>query len=71
MRVLDEAGARGPEEEDFLEHVEGDVGDGEELASIEGGETNVGYGVIGEVLGTQGQVFNLSREREVTMTGRF
>lgn len=56
--VAQEAGAEGPDE-DLLEHVEGDVGDGEELSGVGDGEADVGYGKEGKVRGAEGEVFGL------------
>ena len=47
MSIADEAGSRGPEEEDLLQQVEGDGGDGEELAGVGDGEADVGDGEVG------------------------
>ena len=62
MGGADEGWAGGPHEEDFLQHVEGDGGDGQELRGVGGGEADVGDGEGGEVLGAEGQVFHLWRE---------
>lgn len=59
--VADEARAGGPDEEDFLEGVEGDGGRGEELAGVGGGEADVGDGEGGEVVRAEGKVFDLGR----------
>ena len=61
MSVTDEFGSEGLDEEDLLEEVEGDVWDGEELAGVRGGETDVGDGVGREVVGTEGEELGLRR----------
>ena len=58
MCVADEARAGGGEE-DFLQEVEGDGGEAEELAGVGGGEADVGDGVGGEVVGAEGKIFCL------------
>ena len=59
MSVLDEARAGGPDEEDFLQEVEGDVRGGEELAGVGGGEADVGDGVVWQVVGAEGKELGL------------
>ena len=61
MRVADEVGARRPDEEDLLEEVKGDVRGGEELAGVGGGETDMGDGVVGEVMGAEREIFSLGQ----------
>ena len=46
-------------EKGFLQHVEGNVGDREEMAGIGGREANVGDGEIREVTGTEWEIFEL------------
>lgn len=47
LGVAEEPLAKGPDEE-ALEHVEGEVGDGEEVAGVEERGGDVGEGVAGE-----------------------
>jgi hypothetical protein len=59
--VADEARSGRPDEEDFLEGVEGDGRRGEELAGVGGGEADVGDGEAGEMVRAEGKVFDLGR----------
>ena len=52
-----EAGPDARTDEGALEHVERDIGDGEELAGVGDGEADVGDGEGGEVFGAEGEVF--------------
>ena len=59
MRILDEARAGRPDKEDFLEQVEGNIWGGEKLAGVGGGEANVGYGEVGEIVSAKREIFGL------------
>ena len=54
LGVADEARPEDGQHEGFLQHVEGDVGDGQELARVRDGEANVRDGEGGQVLRAEG-----------------
>ena len=56
--VADEARAEDGEHEGLLQHVEGDVGDREELARVRDGEADVRDGEGGQVFGAEGEVLD-------------
>ena len=58
--IINEARARGPDIEAFLVHVEGDGGGGEELPRVGCRKANIGDGERGEVMGAEGEVFDLN-----------
>ena len=63
----DEAGSDAGADERALQHVEGDVGDGEELAGVRDGEADVGDGEGWKVGAAEGEVFGCPAPEDDTL----
>ena len=55
LRIADEAGSEERQYEGLLQHIEGDVGNGEELAGVGYGEADMRYWKVGKVFRAEGE----------------
>ena len=69
--IADEARAEEGQHERLLQHVEGDVGDGEELARVRDGEADVGDWEGGEVAGAEGEELDGPAAEDQALVPRF